>query len=42
MKNDGNERHCVYKVNRVKTGQQFDRRENCDVASWWTGHYKLC
>ena len=26
MKNDGNERH------RVKTDQQFDRRENCDIV----------
>ena len=28
MKNDGNERH------RVKTDQQFDRRENCDIVFW--------
>ena len=28
MKDGGNERH------RVKTGQQFDRKENCDIVFW--------
>ena len=44
MKSDGGKHHCVEDpgLARVKTDQQFDHKENCDVASWWTGRCKLC